>query len=113
MQISNVEENPDNTILIQGVKIYGKIGNIDILNVYISPLARTQYTNIRNIIPQLSHKTLIVGDFNAHNELWDLAGCTTVTGATNSSNSSRKQTIHCSMTGVTHMTVPHAQTQAN
>ncbi len=71
IQINNIEENTDSTILIQGVTIYGKKGNIDILNVYISPGAHTQYENIKNIIHQLSNKTLIVGDFNAHNELWD------------------------------------------
>lgn len=61
---------PENT-LYGGIKLYGKSGNTDIINVYTSPKANTNYNELCELTPQLGKKSLIVGDFNAHDVLWD------------------------------------------
>ncbi len=59
-------------VLLGGVKLFGKRGNIDIINAYISPKAKIKNLNgLHDFIPQLSKKAIIVGDFNAHHLIWD------------------------------------------
>src|SRR5688572_21885651 len=60
-------------IEIQGIKIKTETGYLDILNTYISPTNKILKTQLEKIFP--SKRSLIIGDFNAHNHSW---GCTTV-----------------------------------
>ena len=60
-------------IEIQGIKIKTETGYLDILNTYISPTNKILKTQLERIFP--SKRSLIIGDFNAHNHSW---GCTTV-----------------------------------
>ena len=60
-------------IEIQGIKIKTETGYLEILNTYISPSNKILKTQLEKIFP--SKRSLIIGDFNAHNQSW---GCTTV-----------------------------------
>jgi len=64
--VLDVEEIPN--IEIQGIEIKTITGHLKIFNSYITPSYKFKKETIQNIF-QLK-RSLIVGDFNAHNKLW-------------------------------------------
>jgi exonuclease III len=76
-----VETIHDNAIEYQEIKVFLQNDQISILNVYIPPDSQIIYENIEKTFKK-NTKTIILGDFNAHNRIW---GC--------SQNNSRGKTI--------------------
>ncbi|MES9884148.1 MAG: endonuclease/exonuclease/phosphatase family protein, partial [Sedimenticola sp.] len=70
-EISTKHITTTENILYGGIKVYGKTGNIDIINAYSSPNAKTNFSELYSLISQLGNKSIILGDLNAHDPLWD------------------------------------------
>jgi exonuclease III len=71
----------DNQIEYQEIKLFLQNENINLLNLYIAPHVQTDSPNLETIFKDKS-KSIILGDFNAHNLIWG-----------SSHNSSRGKTI--------------------
>ena len=57
---------------LSGVKLHmNKDDNFDLYNIYNQPSCNYNLQNLSNIIPNIKENFLLVGDFNAHNPLWN------------------------------------------
>ena len=61
--------NPD--FQISGIKLHLNINTINLYNIYNQPSCNYDIQNLPQIIPNINDAFLLVGDFNAHNPLWD------------------------------------------
>ena len=59
----------NNEIEYQEIKIFLQNQQINLLNFYISPTTTIDYTNLETLFKNHT-KSLIIGDFNAHNTIW-------------------------------------------
>ena len=64
---------------MQAVTIYGKNNIIDILNLY-NPNQNISANKFINYFKQLNNSKVIVGDFNAHHQMWDTRSPNNSTG---------------------------------
>lgn len=64
---------------VQAVTVYGSNFNLDILNLY-NPNENILTAEFVHYFGQLSNNCIIVGDFNAHNQLWDNQSTPNATG---------------------------------
>ncbi len=57
-----------------GFRILGQSQNLDIYNIYVSPSIHNNLSILTEIKNNTKNNTIILGDLNAHDELWD-ASC--------------------------------------
>ena len=77
----NLDPYNNGKLELQGFRLSSAIGDLDILNVY-NPGENITTDEFIHYIRQLGNKYLILGDFNAHSQLWDARARTNRTGTT-------------------------------
>ena len=65
IQINNSE------LQISGVKLHINNSSINLYNIYNQPSCNYDMNNLPNVIPNIHEDFLLVGDFNAHNPIWN------------------------------------------
>ena len=56
---------------ISGVKLHLNNSSFNLFNVYNQPSCNYNLQNLTNILPNINEDFLLVGDFNAHNPIWN------------------------------------------
>ena len=65
---------------MQAVTIYSKNNIIDVLNLY-NPSQNISADEFNHYFKQLNNSKVIVGDFNAHHQMWDTKSPNNSTGS--------------------------------
>ena len=65
IQINNSE------LQLSGIKLHLNNNTFNLYNIYNQPLCNYELQNLSQLLPDIHEDFLLIGDFNAHNPIWD------------------------------------------
>ena len=106
--LKDLDMYPEGKLEIQGITVHNKHGQVDILNLY-NPNQNVLETEFDHYFAQLRNGKVVVGDFNAHHQLWDTRSANNITG-NNLAESLDNHPDLCLLTPLSLPTYYHVQT---